>query len=158
MPGPRPPLTPQLIQDLVERIKAGAFEQVAAESLGVPFALYQDWLARGGRPRARPPYRELFAAVRQARAHARLMAEMDLRSSAPKVWLLHGPGRETTDAPGWSSPTRPRRGGPAEPLNVLRHPEVVALINEIVEALQPYPEARDAVLRRLDGLTLPVPK
>jgi hypothetical protein len=147
MPGLR--LTAQLVRDLADRIKAGAFEQVAAESLGVPFEMYRTWLARGRQPRAGKLYRQLYQGVRQARAHARLMAETELRKEAPKVWLLHGPGRQTSDLPGWTSPTRARPDGEAEKLDVFRHPEVMALINAITAALAPFPEAREAVIRLL---------
>jgi hypothetical protein len=147
MPATRPRLTPQLIAELSSRIKSGAFEQVAAESLNLPFDLYQRWLARGQGEKARGLYRDLVQAVQQARAHARLMAEMDLRSKNPKVWLLHGPGKETDDLPGWTAPARPRPGGDGAPLNVLLHPEIVALFRAVLEALRPYPEAHAAVLR-----------
>ena len=49
MPAPR--LTAALLAEICTRIKAGAFEQVAVESLGVLFATYQDWL-RQARDRA----------------------------------------------------------------------------------------------------------
>ena len=158
MDGARPRLTPQLIRDLSERIKGGAFEQVAAESLGVPFDLYQRWLARGRQPRGPRRCRELVRAVRQAKAHARLMAEMDLRANAPKVWLLHGPGKETASLPGWSTPSRAHAADPKAPFDPLQHPEVVALFKAIDEALVPFPEARAAVLRVVNAAAIPDPK
>jgi hypothetical protein len=154
MPGARPRLTRRLILELAERIKAGAFEQVAAESLGVPFALYQDWLARGRGARAGGLCRDLVREVRQARAHARLMAEMDLRTKAPKVWLLNGPGKETAELPGWSAPARPRAEG-GQQLNALEHPEVVALLGAVVQALTPFPAQREAVLKAITEMAPP---
>jgi hypothetical protein len=155
MSDPPPELTPRLIEELAERIKAGAFEEVAAELLGVPLLLYRHWLARGEGPGARGPCRDLLRAVRQARAQARLLAEMDLRRDAPKVWLLNGPGKDTTDLPGWAAPPRPREHGREAPLNPLEHPEVVALMSAVMEALLPFPDARAAVLNVLDGMALP---
>jgi len=151
MPGAQPRLTARLVRELCERIKAGAFEQVAAESLGVPFALYRSWLARGRRAGAGRFYRQLAQDVRQALAHARFMAESALRTEAPKVWLLSGPGRETRELPGWTAPARPRQQTEAERLDVFSHPEVVALLNDIAKVLLPFPEARTAVLRILDA-------
>jgi hypothetical protein len=151
MPGPRLRLTPQLVNDLCYRIKAGAFEQVAAESLGVPFDVYRGWLTRGRRAQTSSVYRQLFRGVQQARAHARLMAEMELRKAAPKVWLLHGPGRETTNLPGWTAPARARLDHTSERLDVFRHPQIVALLRAITAALAPFPEARAAVLRVLEA-------
>jgi hypothetical protein len=155
MPGTRPRLTRQLIGELAERIKAGAYEQVAAESLGVPPAVYRGWLARGQTGRARGLCRDLWEAVRQARAHARFMAEMDLRTKAPKVWLLHGPGRETAELPGWTSPARPRPAGDGQGLSALEHPEVLALLDTVRQALVPFPEARVVLLTALGEMAPP---
>ena len=154
MPGARPRLTPKLIRDLVERIKAGAYEEVAAESLGVPIERYKGWLERGQDARARGIYRQLFEAVRQARAHARFMAEMDLRTKAPKVWLLNGPGRETRDLPGWTAPAKPRPDRDRE-LNVFEHPEIIALLNLIRETLVPFADAFAALVQVAPELAPP---
>jgi hypothetical protein len=138
-------LTAQLILELCERIKAGAFEHVAAESLGVSQETYRDWLARGRVPEAEPLYRDLDHGARQARAHARLMAEMELRTSAPKAWLLHGPGRDTGAAPGWSAATRAPAADKDGTLNVFAHPEIIGLLHSLGQALAPYGEAKKAV-------------
>jgi hypothetical protein len=42
-----PQLTPHFIHEISERIRAGAYEQVAAQSLGVALDTYQDWLLQG---------------------------------------------------------------------------------------------------------------
>jgi hypothetical protein len=81
------------------------------------------------------------------------MAEAEMRTKQPKTWLLHGPGRETGMLPGWSAPAKPVPGEDRQ-LNVLEHPEIVALFREIKEALEPYPEALAAVLRKLEEARL----
>jgi hypothetical protein len=39
--------------------------------------------------------------VRQARAEARVNAEMLVYAAEPFKWLRHGPGRQRADEPGW---------------------------------------------------------
>ncbi len=141
----RPRLTPELIRDLCHRIRAGAFEHVASESLGVPVEVYQQWLARGLQPRAGKIYRELYRSVRQARAHARCMAEMAMRSDNPRTWLLHGPGKETEAVPGWSSSPRAASLAAAGE----QRAELLAVIAAVYQALRPFPDARQAVLAAL---------
>lgn len=99
-------LTETLIDRICQSIRAGAYAHVAAEMAGVPAAMFADWLRRGNGPRSRGLYRRLASEVRQARAHARFMAESRVRIDAPLKWLLHGPGRETAERAGWSAPTR----------------------------------------------------
>ena len=128
-------LTLPLIEDICNRIKAGAFEQVAVESLDVPLEIFEAWLVKGGRKRAPLLYRRLAEGVRQARAHARLFAEVALRKEEPKIWLLHGPGRETPTRPGWGSGSR--GADPADDQDLLWELCIVLLA-----ALAPWPEAR----------------
>jgi hypothetical protein len=141
-------LTPALVKGLCERIRGGAFEHVASESLGLPFDIYQGWLARGSKPRAGKIYREFYESVRQAKAHARCLAEIKMRTEDPRAWLLHGPGKETSATPGWSS--SPPASGDLTDIDALRA-EVHAMIAAIYEALKPFPEARVAVVRALDS-------
>ena len=80
----------------------------------------------------------------QALAQARLRAEVAVFQDHPRDWLRYGPGKETADAPGWSTAARPRSHQNAEPVNPLLQQEVLALIRSLLEALGPYPEARSA--------------
>jgi hypothetical protein len=150
-----PKLTAQLIHELCERIKAGAFDHVAAESLGVPAKRYRRWLARGRTRRAPALCRSLVVGVLQARGHARMMAELDMRTGNPKVWLLHGPGRERAGRPGWSAAPRPegRAGGPNG--NVLLDPVTLNLLRAIEEGLAGNPEGQAAIHQVLGNVTLP---
>ena len=98
-------LTAETIKELGDRIKAGAFEQMAVQSLGISLETYQKWLnTKGGRRNSLP--QQLRDEVMRARAHARLMAEMQLRTKEPKSWLLNGPGKPTAELPGWTSPVK----------------------------------------------------
>jgi hypothetical protein len=136
-------LSTPLIGAICQRIKAGAFEQVAVESLGVLFGKFQGWLRRGQRPRASGLYRQLVHEVRQARGHARLMAEMQLRETDAKAWLLHGPGRDCAAQDGWGAiSATSRRVMPADASDPPDH--VLDLGAGLLQALTPFPEARAA--------------
>src|SRR5438105_549052 len=92
-------LTPAVEQALVAYIRAGGFPHVAAEAAGVPREVFADWMRKGEQPGARGQYRNFALAVRQAVAHARLGAEVSVRTDKPLDWLRNGPGRETADSP-----------------------------------------------------------
>ena len=137
-------LTTALIAEVCTRIKAGAFEYVAAEALGIPSATFQEWLERGRQPRAGGLYRQLDDAVRQARAHARLMAEIQLREKDAKVWLLNGPGRETATQPGWGSGRGTRVATATAAEQAQAREAWLGLCAALLQALTPFAEARAA--------------
>jgi hypothetical protein len=141
----RQPLTPQLTERICSFIRAGGFAHVAAEAAGVPREVFEEWLERGrGR---RPPrlYRDFCRAVRQAQAEARLAAELKLLEKNPLQWLKCGPGRETPDAAGWTTPVKPLFAGDGRAVNALLLPEIQEVLAAMLEALAPFPEARAAL-------------
>jgi hypothetical protein len=143
-----PRLTPRLIANICTRLRAGAFEQVAVESAGASYEQYQAWLRSGRRKGARGLPRQLADGVREAVAHARFMAEMDLRQSDARVWLLHGPGRDTAGQAGWGAASSPHEteGVTAAELEA----EWRELLAELRTALEPYPEARQAAAAAIE--------
>ena len=151
----RPRLTPELQQRICAYIHAGGFPHVAAEALGVPRELFDTWLRRGGEPRARQPYREFAAAVRRAAAEARLGKEIATFKERPLDWLRYGPGKETEQSPGWTAAPAPTFQPAAADINPLEIPEVVELLNGLVDALGPIPEAREALGRYLERASRP---
>ena len=146
----RPRLTPELQQRICSYIHCGGFPHVAAEALGVPRELFDTWLRRGSKPRARRMYREFAAAVRRAAAVARLHKETATFLERPLDWLRYGPGKETEDSPGWTVAPSPTFQPAAVTVNPLAIPEVVELLNELVQVLAPIPEAREALGRFLE--------
>jgi hypothetical protein len=124
---------------------------VAAQAAGVPRATFRAWLARGEKPRAREPFRAFAAEVRAAQAHARVLAEMAVVKKNPVAWLKHGPGRETSETPGWTVTVRPQAGHEPRALDVRHHPELAELFGVLLRALEPFPEARAAVAQVLAG-------
>jgi hypothetical protein len=149
MPKQRQRLTPAVETQIVSFIRAGGYDWLAAAAAGVPPAVFQDWMRRGAK-QARQPYRHFYEEVEQAKAQARLSAEIEARQKDPRYWLTHGPGREARGAPGW---TMPVRALPAhEPqANVFASPELLELLLAIDDALTPFPEARAAVTQVLAG-------
>jgi hypothetical protein len=149
MSSSRVELTPAIEQAIVAYIRAGGFPHVAAEAAGVPREVFERWRQRGEGPRARPRYRAFATAVRQAAAQARLGAEVAIHDDKPLDWLRNGPGRETTDTPGWTGPVRPRPATQAGSLLLV--PEIQSLLSRLIDALASFPDARAAAASVLDG-------
>ena len=144
-------LTPPLRSQIIAGIHAGGYPHVAAAAFAVPKEIFDDWLKRGLGADAREPYVSFAKEVAQAQAKARLRAEMAVFEAEPKVWLIHGPGRETSESPGWSVSVKPAEGS-SESRNVLLDPELMQLFRTLMEVLRPYPEASAQVAQALMGL------
>ncbi len=141
-------LTPALSQQIAGAIRAGGYPHVAAEAFGVPKEIFDDWLKRGNEKDPWEPYKSFAFAIRAAFAQARLCAESAEFKKDPKLWLIHGPGRERDQQPGWSVSVKP--AAPTdESHNALCEPEVMQLLHKVLEALRPFPEARQHVVQAL---------
>ena len=150
--SPKPPrLTAKLIQEIATRVHGGAFEQVAVESQGVPFGLYQEWLRRGRQKGSRGLVRQLALRVMEAKANARAKLETDMRQEDAKAWLLHGPGRDTPEQAGWGTAARPNAAGQADELAEFKA-FVWELLAVVLDALTPHAEARQKVAEAIDQL------
>jgi len=98
-------LTPERQQRIISYIRAGAFDWVAAEANGIHRQTFWEWIKRGEDAHARPQterYAEFAYAVREARAEARLSAEVEVKRGEPLSWLMKGPGRDRPGEPGWT--------------------------------------------------------
>jgi len=140
-------LTDEIAKRIVAAIRAGSYPHVAAQSAGVPRALFGRWLERGRQQRC-GRYRVFLLQVREAKAQARAKAEIDARQKDAKFWLRYGPGKEISDAPGWMSgkSSRSKRSGTANLDATLM--DLLAILSR---ALIPFAEARTAVLAILDA-------
>ncbi len=103
-------LSGEIQRTIVEYIRAGAFDYVASQAAGIDVSTFRRWMERGKGGRA--PYKAFAAAVAQARAEARVAAEIEVRRDNPLAWLRFGPGRERPDAPGWTQSVRHEHSGP----------------------------------------------
>jgi hypothetical protein len=141
-------LTPELSKQIGSAIYIGGYPYVAAESWGVPKDVFDDWLKRGNAKNAKEPYRSFAEAVREAFAQARLRAEAEGYKKDPRHWLVHGPGRENEQRPGWSGSVKPAESA-TESRNVWLDPELLQLFRQVLKALEPFPEARAGVAQAL---------
>ena len=144
-------LTPPLRSQIIAGIHAGGYPHVAAAAFAVPKDIFDDWLKRGVGADAREPYVSFAKDVAQAQAKARLRAEMAVFEAEPKVWLMHGPGRETSESPGWSVSVKAAEAT-VESRNVLLDPELMQLFRTLMEVLRPYPDASAQVAQVLMGI------
>jgi len=145
-------LTPDLERLIIAAVRAGGYVHVAAEAAGVPRRVLRRWLARG-RKDAR--YRQFRLSVMQARAHARLTAEWELRNKDAKTWLQNGPGKEVIDAPGWGKEVidAPGWGKSAADAPPNDQGDLWRLLGLLNEALTPFPEARQAAAAAIEAAT-----
>ena len=118
----RPPgsvtLTNDIQRTIVECIRAGGFDHVAAEAAGVSARTFRYWMARGegrspGGP-ARPRLKAFAADVNRARAEVRLAAEIRVYREDPKHWLSRV-ARTKPDREGWTEPRPDPVGAATDP-------------------------------------------
>src|SRR5258708_38158336 len=108
-------------------------------------------MRKGEAKRAPKAYKHFAEEVRRAEAQARLGAEVAALKDKPMDWLKAGPGKETTAKPGWSALAKPRAGA-LKDISPLLDPGVQAFLRVLLQALEPYPNARAAVAAVLAGL------
>jgi len=144
-------LTPSMRTQIIASIRSGGYPHVAAASWGMPRPAFDDWWSRGVAQDAREPYLSFVKDIVEAQAQARLRAEMAVFEAEPKIWLIHGPGREAPDNPGWSVSVKPTEAS-IEGRNALLDPELMQLFRTLMDVLDPYPEARDKVAQALIGV------
>lgn len=139
--GSKVRLTPEKTQKILAGIRAGAYPYIAAEANGVPKEVFDDWMSLGSRKNAWEPYRSFAEGVREAFAQARVRAETENLTKNPKLWLIHGPGRETEQYPGWSASVK-AASPEVEAANPLCDPVLMNVLRAVLDALGPFPEAR----------------
>jgi hypothetical protein len=133
---PRFPLTPEAERQLIAAIRSGVHPHVAAAAVGLPRGKFTVLLERG-REQARGRCRQLRLQVCEARAYARMRAEIEARNKDVKFWLRYGPGK-------WGAVRK--EASPGDSLA-----DVQTLVAALLAALEPFPEAKQAVLQALDS-------
>jgi hypothetical protein len=103
MAGRKTLLTLEVEARIVDAIRQGAFDHVAAAAVGINPSTFYDWLKRG--EAGDEPFAEFSKKVMEARAAARQDAENRVHQKEPFNWLRYGPGRERPGEPGWTSET-----------------------------------------------------
>lgn len=97
-------LDDQSYSNMIQYIRLGAYDWVAAQSIDITPETFARWMRIGSRSKKpeHRKYRIFFRDVSAARAKARLMAEITVKKEAPAVWLRSGPGRTKPNLPGWT--------------------------------------------------------
>src|SRR5205807_9089469 len=103
------------------------------------------WMRRGATPRSGARYRRFYEQVMQARAQARLAAELETRKKDPRYWLMHGPGRERPGAAGWTNPPKAPALRKRTSDRAVLSERFLRLEAPLLQALAPFPEDRTAV-------------
>jgi hypothetical protein len=146
-----PRLTDDLEHKILVWIRSGAFPHIAAAAEGVAPEVFDQWLERGTRKTPRPGrrYRRFARNVLQAIGVARIRAEIRALEKDPKFWLLSGPGKDRPDCPGWTGAVRARAAARPDEFNALSDPVLAPLLEQLLVALLPFPEARLAAVQTL---------
>lgn len=100
--GRRTKLTAERTERIVKYVRAGAFPWVAAQAVGVGRTTFYRWMQEGEDPDAPKAKREFRDQVLQAKAEARIAAEIEARRIDPKFWLRNGPGKTKPGEEGWT--------------------------------------------------------
>ena len=85
-----------------------------------------------------------------------MTAEIKAHDDEPLRRLQQGPGKETPDSPGLSTPVKPSANHTNNTINLLLHPEMQSLFAAILQVLASFPEARAAVSEALAGVRKPL--
>jgi hypothetical protein len=147
----RPRLTDAIEHKILVWIRSGVYPHVAAEAEGIPQEVFQRWLAHGTRrqPPPSPRYRRFAEHVRQAVAVGRMRVEIRVLEKDPKFWLLSGPGKERPDYPGWTTAVKALPPRDERVINLFADPVFAKLVETLLTALIPFPEARKAAVEAL---------
>jgi hypothetical protein len=89
--------------------------------------------------------------VHEAAARARLKAEMETYEADGRFWLRHGPGKETSHAPGWSALAKPVFEAGGETGGLLASRDFQHAVTRILDALNPIPQARELAAAAFDA-------
>lgn len=87
---------------MINYIRNGAYDWVAAQAVGIDPATFQRWMKDGGLETAEAPIRQFYASVCEAKASARITAEVEVKRDNPQFWLRCGPGKTKPNQPGWT--------------------------------------------------------
>lgn len=85
-------LTDDEYNKMLQYVRAGAYEHVAAGVLGVTKDTFDRW-KRKGRTQKGGSYQRFYMDLVKAQTQARLLAEVEIKKDDPKFWLTHGPGK-----------------------------------------------------------------
>jgi hypothetical protein len=138
------PLTPEAERQLIAAVRSGVYPHIAALAVGLPRGVFKILMERG-REQKHGRSRQLWLKVHEARAYARMRAEIEARNKDVKFWLRYGPGKTGAIAFSWSVVRKAGADHPGDPA------DWHALVAGLLDALTPFPEAKQAVLQALES-------
>lgn len=130
-------LTPVIQEQICAFIRAGGYPHVAAEAAGIPPEVFDTWYQRGNQKHPPKQYQLFAQAIRQARAQARLTAEVATFQDNPLSWLKSGPGKETAASPGWTGIVKPLLTSNNQTINYFQSPDILNFLSLIRQVLTP---------------------
>ncbi len=133
-------LTPDLHAEVIRLIKAGNYLETAAAMVGVERPRLRVWVRRGMNEK-RGRYHEFALDVEQAMAHAEAMDVLGIRKAGEREWTARAWLLERR------FPTRWGRRSAEVKVNLVQSPAWQELRDMLAAALEPYPDAAEAVAR-----------
>jgi hypothetical protein len=129
-PLPLSLFTLQAQESILTYLEKGTFPGIAAEASGVPAAIFMYWLDQGRaemhQQRDDGPFLSFYLECTKIAAQARAKAEVSVYEEQPLAWLLHGPGRDAPEVPGWTKQSQVT-GPNAGPVKVVTEWKVATL-------------------------------
>lgn len=87
---------------MINYIRNGAYDWVAAQAVGIDPSTFARWMLEGMLETAEAPIRQFYVSVCEAKASARITAEVEVKRDNPQFWLRCGPGKTKPNQPGWT--------------------------------------------------------
>ena len=132
-------LTPELENQILSFIRAGAWPHEACRAAGVPDRVYTRWLDPS---HTRGRLYEFQNKLKQAQAIARIVAAQAVKKEDPFKWLANGPARDAPGEPGWAAMSNPVEVADLKSIDPLQFPEFVKFVNAVRIVMATFPEAR----------------
>ncbi len=133
MAGRPTKLNDQVLGTVLEALRGGAFDWVAAEAAGIHRSTFYEWMARG--EKGERTWAVFAREVLRARAQARWRAEGRVLEQDPLSWLRLGPGRERRGRPGWTEAAKAQVDMSPEEVAGQADPELEAQMERVLEKL-----------------------
>lgn len=142
-------LTEERISGILEQVRIGVPPQTAAVAAGVPRRTWQNWLARGREDDAPEPYASVAVRLEEATAVYHRSRVSVIHAGAEKDPRLAQWELERRFSDEWGDKNR---AGVTINLGViLQSQEWIDLRDRVLAALDPFPDAQDAVIAVLGG-------
>lgn len=135
-------LTTAVAERIVQRVRQGAFPEVAAQAAGVTLKTYRRWIERG-RTATRGKYRDLYEAIYRAESASLVAAIAELRKHGKTEWRAELAFLDATRPERWAK-DRPLPPAPVDTARANRGGVIEYGSPEELEAINKRLDAEDA--------------